>query len=119
MWNFVRVVIVALAFAGFLGQSMARATPLPVIADVAEMSSDCAEMMAESAGPADQQRAPCRDMTPDCIAKMGCTAVSPVFAPGPMMLRPLAGPGLSYSQATSRLDGTGPPPLRGPPKLQP
>lgn len=116
MWNFVRTIIIALAFAGFLGQSMARATPFPAAARTVEMSADCAEMMVDPARAADHGRMPCDDMTPDCIAKMGCTAVSPVLTLGFTLFRPLAGPGLSYSQATTRLDGTEPPPLRAPPK---
>lgn len=116
MWNLLRTIIIALAFAGFLGQSMARATPFPVAADMVEMSADCAEMMIDHAGEADHGRLPCDDMTPDCIAKMGCATISPVPAPGPTVFRPLAGLGLSYSQATTRLDGTAPPPLRAPPK---
>lgn len=116
MWDFVRTIIISLAFAGFLGQSMARATPFPVAADTAEMSADCAEMMVDPAGEADHGRLPCDSMTPDCIAKMGCAAVSPVLASGPTVFRPLAGPGLSYGQATTRLVGTAPTPLRAPPK---
>lgn len=117
MWNFVRTIIIALAFAGFLGQSMARATPFPT-AHTVEMSSDFAEMMVDPAGEAEHDRLPCDDMTPDCIAKMGCAAVSPVLASGPTVFRPLAGSGLSYSGAATRLDGTTPSPLRGPPKPQ-
>ncbi len=116
MLSFVRTAIIALAFAGFLGQSMARATPFPAAADTVEMAADCAEMMIDETGPSDQGRMPCDDMTPDCIAKMGCTTVSPVLTSGSTLFRPLAGPGLSYSQSTTRLDGTGPPPLRAPPK---
>lgn len=119
MWNLVRTMIIALAFVGFIGQSTARATPLPVVVDTIEMSSDCAEMMMDSAGSADLGGTPCEDMTPDCIAKMGCTAVSPVLAPEPAALHPLPGPSLSYNPVTTRLDGTAPSPLRDPPKLQP
>ncbi|MDI6625549.1 MAG: hypothetical protein QME55_12525 [Brevundimonas sp.] len=118
MWNLLRTIIIALAFAGFLGQSMARATPFPVAADTVEMSADCAEMMVDPVGEADHDRLPCDDMTPDCIAKMGCAAVSPVLASGPTVFGPLAGSGLSYSGATTRLDGTTPSPLRSPPKPQ-
>ena len=119
MWNFIRTAIIALAFVGFLGQTTARATPLPVVADAIEMSSDCAEMMIEQAGGSDRDHMPCDDMTPDCIAKMGCTAVSPVFASSSAVSRPLSGSGLSYSRSTSRLDGLSPSPLRDPPKLRP
>jgi hypothetical protein len=119
MWNFVRTAIIALAFVGFIGQSTARATPFPVFADAVEMSPDCAEMMTEETGQSDRGGMPCEDMTPDCIAKMGCAAVSPVPAPAPSVWRPLANPGLFYSPVTTRLDGTAPPPLRDPPKLQP
>lgn len=118
MWNFVRTAIIALAFAGFLGQSMAVAAPFPAAADTVEMSPDCAEMMIDQTGQSDRDQMPCDEMTPDCIAKMGCTAVSPVLASGPTVLRPLSGSGLSYYQVTTRLHGTAPSPLRGPPKPQ-
>ena len=119
MWNLIRAAIIALAFVGFLGQTTARATPLPVVADAVEMSSDCAEMMVDQAGASDRDQMPCKDMTPECVVKMGCTAISPVLAPDSAVSRQFAGPGLSYSPITSRLDGMAPPPLRGPPKLQP
>lgn len=116
MWNFVRTMIIALAFVGFIGQSTARATPFPVAADTVEMSSDCADMMIEQTGPSDPSHVPCEDMTAECIAQMGCAAVSPVLTPAPVLSRPPEGATASYDRVTTRLDGTAPPPLRGPPK---
>ena len=91
MWNLVRTLIIALAFAGFLGQSMARATPLPVAAEAVEMSADCAEMEMDQADPSDGKRMPCDEMTPECMVQMGSTAVSPVLRHEPMLSHPLAG----------------------------
>lgn len=116
MWNFIRTAVIALAFVGFLGQSMARATPFPVAADTVEMSSDCAEMMIEQTDPSDPGHMPCEDMTPECIAQMGCAAVSPVLTFAPTLSRPSEGATASYDHVTTRLEGTAPPPLRGPPK---
>lgn len=118
MWNLVRTMIIALAFAGFIGQSTARATPLPVIAHAVEMSPDCAEMMIEQAAPSDPGHMPCENMTPECIAQMGCAAVSPVLTPALALSRPSEGATASYDRVTTRLDGTAPSPLRGPPRLQ-
>lgn len=119
MWNLIRTAIIALAFVGFLGQTTARATPLPVVVDAIEVSSDCAEMMVDQAGASDRDQMPCKDMTPECIAKMGCAAVSPVLASSSTVSRPLSGSGLSYARVKSRLHGLSPSSLRDPPKLRP
>lgn len=121
MWNLVRTLIIALAFAGFLGQSMARATPLPVAADAMAMSADCAEMEmgADQSDPSDERGTPCGEMTPECMAQMGCTAVSPVFKHEPMLSHPSAGAAAAYERVVTRLAGTAPSPLRDPPRLQP
>ncbi|MFT4956332.1 MAG: hypothetical protein ACI8U3_002737 [Brevundimonas sp.] len=119
MWNVIRTFIIALAFVGFLDQSMARAAPLPVAADAVEMSSDCAEMAMDQADPSDGKRMPCDEMTPECMVQMGCTAVSPVLRPESILSHPSVGAPAAYDRVVTRLTGTTPCPLRDPPRLQP
>ena len=77
MWNIVRVLLFALAVAGFIGQSSAHATPVQVFEATAAMpEADCAEMMDMADEAVDDAEGPCSKMTPDCIAKMGCAAVA-------------------------------------------
>jgi hypothetical protein len=87
MWNLIRSLVVVLALAGFVGQTSARAMPMPMTDAVATADQpapammDCAEMpgmpdVAET--PADKSpiQVPCKGMTADCIGKMGCAAVA-------------------------------------------
>lgn len=81
MWNLVRTLLFALAVAGFVGQSSAHATPFQVFEATGGMADmDCAEMMVMADGPSGGATSPCDEMTPDCIAKMGC-AVSLALIP--------------------------------------
>jgi len=63
------------AILGLLAQeaafAAAPAMPLPSEATIAapEMSAECAEMMGIDTS---QDKAPCKGLTLDCIAKMGC-----------------------------------------------
>ena len=65
------------ALLGLMGQEAAFARAMPVettdqTVTVAQMSADCAEMMG-LAKENPQPDKPCEGMTPDCIAKMGCS----------------------------------------------
>lgn len=77
------------ALLGLMGQEAAFARVMPVekaeqATSMAQMSPECAQMM----GLAKQQPEsgmPCKGMTPDCIAKMGCAvpvALLPTLSPG-------------------------------------
>ena len=65
------------ALIGLLGQEAAYAAgpvlaPASIIkmsADTGQMSADCMEMMQKAPQPSPK---PCKGMTPDCIASMGC-----------------------------------------------
>lgn len=118
MWSLLRIVIISLAFAGFLGQAEARATPVSV-ESLAQDMAHCAEMVM---GPTDaaptEKQPPCRDMTADCIAKMGCTMVSPVFSSEPSLDRPVSGPSPSYGGVAVRLTEFVTAPPRTPPKTE-
>ncbi|WP_339872961.1 hypothetical protein [uncultured Brevundimonas sp.] len=118
MWSLLRIVIISLAFVGFLGQTEARATPFSV-ASLTQDMAHCAEM---AVGPTDaaptQKQTPCSDMTADCIAKMGCAVVSPVFSNEPSLDQPASGLSPSYGGVTERLTGIVTAPPRAPPKTE-
>jgi hypothetical protein len=118
MWSLLRIVIISLAFVGFLSQTEARATPFSV-ESLAQDMAHCAEMVV---GPTDaaptHKQTPCRDMTSDCIAKMGCTMVSPVFSSEPSLDRPVSGPSPSYGGVAVRLTEFVTAPPRTPPKTE-
>ena len=71
------------AVLGLLAQEAAFASapaiPAAEAATVAAMSDECAEMMGIDKS---QDSAPCKGMTLDCIAKMGCALPLAVAAPG-------------------------------------
>lgn len=117
MWNFVRTLLFALAVAGFVGQSSAHATPYQVFESTGGMAEmDCAEMMVladeRSGGPL----SPCDEMTPECMAKMGCAAVAAPMPPAPAVQRPFAPQGIRFDTLNVVREGAGPLPLRNPPK---
>ncbi|WP_291838546.1 hypothetical protein [Brevundimonas sp.] len=117
MWNVVRTLLFALAVAGFVGQSSAHATPFQVFEATGGMTEmDCAEMMVMADDSAGGAMSPCSEMTPDCIAKMGCTAVAAPMPRAPILERPFAARGVSFAAGDVVRDGSGPPPLKNPPK---
>lgn len=75
------------ALLGLIGQGSAFAHAMPVekaehLAAAASMSADCAKMMGLAKKQPETGK-PCKGMTPDCVAKMGCAA-------SPALLPPLA-----------------------------
>lgn len=117
MWNIVRTLLFALAVAGFVGQSSAHATPFQVFEATGGMAEmDCAEMMMMADDPSDGPLSPCDEMTPDCIAKMGCAAIAAPMPPAPTMHRPSAPRGTRFDAFDVVREGVGPLPLKNPPK---
>ena len=117
MWNIVRTLLFALAVAGFVGQSSAHATPYQVFEATGGMAEmDCAEMMVMADEPSGGPTAPCDEMTPDCIAKMGCAAVAAPMPPAPTVQRPSARRGMRFDAVDVVREGSGPLPLKNPPK---
>ena len=117
MWNFVRTLLFALAMAGFVGQSSAHATPFQAFEATGVMAEmDCAEMMVMTDEAAGKEPAPCSEMTPDCIAKMGCAAVAAPVPPAPALSRPMAPSAMRFATANVVRKGAGPLPLKDPPK---
>jgi hypothetical protein len=85
MWNLIRGLVVVLAMAGFVGQTSARAMPMPQapMATAAQTPAmmNCAEMqgmsdMAQTPSAKSPTQSPCKGMTADCIGKMGCATVA-------------------------------------------
>jgi len=73
MWRLLRALVVALALAGFVGQPGAYATPQSHAQPAAAMAG-CTDMaVMTDHDPAGSDR-PCPDLTPACMAKMGCAA---------------------------------------------
>lgn len=80
------------ALLGLMGQEAVFARSMPVAkaeqaAPASQMTADCAELMGTNKQPV-QSDEPCQGMTPDCIAKMGCTAVAMVAVPQPTVAAP-------------------------------
>lgn len=118
MWNFVRTLLFALAMASFVAQASAHATPFEAFEATGVMAEmDCAEMIMvttdEAAGKA---TGPCSNMTPDCIAKMGCAAVAAPVPPVPALSSPMAASAMQFTTANVVREGAGPLPLKNPPK---
>ena len=117
MWNLVRTLLFALAMAGFVGQSSAHATPFEAFEATGVMAEmDCAEMMVMTDDTAGKGMAPCSEMTPDCIAKMGCAAVAAPLPPAPTVQRPSARRGIRFDAVDVVREGAGPLPHKNPPK---
>ncbi|WP_421934348.1 hypothetical protein [Phenylobacterium sp.] len=90
MWNLIRNLVVVLALAGFVGQTSARAMPMPMTpttdavsaaAQMAPAMMNCAEIrgmpgMAKAPAAKAPIQTPCKGMTADCIGKMGCATVA-------------------------------------------
>lgn len=73
------------ALLGLMGQEAAFAHVMPVdqaeqVTAAAQMSPECAEMMG-LAKQKPQSGKPCEGMTPDCIAKMGCSVPVALLPP--------------------------------------
>lgn len=121
MWGLIRIVILALALAGLVGQATANVSSFPMNAVAADMSdmADCAHM---TTGQGDRavvpHQVPCKDMMPECLAKVGSIALSPVLPTGSLLapLPPVTAP--AYRVVIDRLAGVVTAPPRTPPRLE-
>ena len=110
------------ALFGLLGQEAAFAHVIPVAQSAQvtvspQMSADCAEMMGLTKPQPQSEKQPCRGMTPDCIAKMGCAvplALIPALTVAtPAELRAVAPPQLPVARLVGHDTGPEPePPTR-------
>lgn len=119
MWNLVRTVLIVLALAGFFGQSTAHAMPVQVFhsAEVQAETMDCAEAMDMAADESGLDDC-CKDMTPDCVAKMGCAAVAAPLPPLVLIPPPVAPLVIAFVNLNITREGAGPAPLFSPPQPQ-
>ena len=104
------------ALMGLMAQEVAFASAPAMqntVATASQMSDECAEMMGVDTSQPDQ---PCKGMTLDCIAKMGCAAVAAPMPPAPTVQRPSAPRGLRFAAVDVVREGAGPLPLKNPPK---
>ena len=125
MWTLIRTLLVALALTGFIGQTTALAAPSATMApaaasmDMSDCCPDCPETGAPASDPASKSRVPCQDMSPACLAKMGCAAAAIPLPTSAVLKTPIRPSRLAGARpADTDRDGAGPPPLQGPPKLQ-
>lgn len=117
MWNLVRTLLFALAMTGFVGQASAYATPFQTFEATDGMAEmDCAEMMVMADEASGGALGPCSEMTPDCIAKMGCAAVAAPVPPASTLARPFAPRATRFTAVNVVREGAGPLPLKNPPK---
>ena len=117
MWNIIRTLLFAFAVAGFIGQSSAHATPYQVFESTGSMAEmDCAEMMVMADEPSGGAMSPCDEMTPDCIAKMGCAVVAAPMPQAPALEHPSAPRQVRFDAVDIVRNGAGPLPLKNPPK---
>lgn len=80
------------AIFGLIGQETGFARVMsiesPVQASDSDMSEECAEMMGLAKPKPQPDKQPCKGMTPDCVAKMGC-AVTLALIPPAMVTQPI------------------------------
>ncbi|HEY1072034.1 hypothetical protein [Brevundimonas sp.] len=120
MWNLIRTVLVALALAGFFGQSTAHAMPIQMFQNVGigAEAMDCAEAMDMDGDRSENPGDCCKDMTPDCMAKMGCAAVAAPMPPLVLIPPPASRGTIAFLHLNVSREGAGPAPLHSPPQQQ-
>lgn len=130
MWHLIRIMVVALAVVGFVGQTTARAMPMmmaPASASVAAATMakmDCADMpgMADIAkAPVSKDASkpvPCKGMTPDCMGKMGCATVAPPVPDVASLPHSVSYEGVTFAVLDLTREGVGAWPLYDPPRPQ-
>ncbi|ARS26961.1 hypothetical protein [Sphingomonas sp. KC8] len=110
------------ALLGLFGQAAAyasgpRALAAPVAASTTDMSmmdAECMEMMQKAPQPAEK---PCKGLTLDCIAAMGCVVPIVLRDPGAPAVAPEILPTRAYWPALAVLIGHDPAPEVHPPNL--
>lgn len=106
------------ALFGLFGQQAASAAGAHVTAApaaVSQMSADCMEMM-EQEQPAPAQK-PCKGLTLDCIAAMGCVVPIVLREPAAPVAAPHLVSALAFWPSTAVLIGNNHPPEQHPPTI--
>lgn len=107
------------ALVGLFGLQAASArTPhaVPAPAAAMPMDADCMEMMRKAPQPAPMP-GPCKGMTLDCIAAMGCVMPVLTHARGAELVSPPRADTQDFWTTIPVLAGTDPPPEQHPPTL--
>lgn len=118
MKRVLHVLLLVGALLGLIGQQAAYASgthmgTAPMTAS--QMSEDCMEMMQEQQpGPAKQ---PCKGLTLDCIAAMGCAVPIMLGEPAPPAVAPHAHAPPAFWSAIAVLTGSDLPPEQHPPTI--
>lgn len=121
MWSLIRIVILALALAGLVGQATANASSFPMNAVAADMSdmADCSHMTSGQGDRASvPHQVPCKDMMPECIARVGSVALLPVLPTGSPLTPPPPVIAPAYRVVIDCLAGIVTAPPRAPPRLE-
>lgn len=116
MKRLLHLALVLGALLGLFGQAVALAhTPPRPASEEMTMSEDCMKMMAPQA-PA-KRETPCKGLTLDCIAAMGCSV--PMVLGEPLAVRPTPGirMALPWEAPPVQLPGRSIPPDPHPPSL--
>jgi hypothetical protein len=125
MWNLIRSFVVVLALAGFIGQTSARAMPMPMtqMTDAASTATqststmtNCAEMPGMAKAPAAKSPTPCKGMTADCIGKMGCATVATPAPAAFGVSGSVAYKSVTFANLDQMREGVGAPSLYHPPR---
>lgn len=122
MWSLIRTLLVALALAGFVGQTTAHAMPMcgNDQAMAATAAADCAHMagmpgMAKASLSKSQPKSqPSKGMPADCMGKMCCTAEA-ITPPATGEIAGVSYERVSYSNPDLTRDGLEPSPPYSPP----
>ena len=105
------------ALVGLMGQAAAYASnPAPVSAPMAisGMSADCMNAMAQKQQPSGK---PCKGLTLDCIASMGCVVPMVLRDASPVPASPVAHEAMAFWTTTSILYGSDLTPEPEPPTI--
>lgn len=105
------------ALIGLMGQEAAYASiPAAVSAPPAMsgMSADCMQAMAQEQQPSDK---PCKGLTLDCIASMGCIVPMVLRDTAPVLASPVPHQALAFWTTTPILHGSDLPPEPEPPTI--
>jgi hypothetical protein len=116
------LVLLLAAMLGLLGQEAVFARAMPIeqteqMVAAPEMSAECAEMMGLTKPQPQPDQQPCKGMTPDCIAKMGCAVplalIPPALIAPPIQLHATTPPQTPVVRLVGRNTGPEPdPPTR-------
>ncbi|WP_252865751.1 hypothetical protein, partial [Brevundimonas diminuta] len=115
MWNLLRTVLLIFALAGFFGQSTAHAMPIQLFHNAGVGRRRGLRRDHGHGRRHDRKsRRLLQDMTPDCMAKMGCAAVASPIPPLVLVAQPITLGAIAFLHLNVSRHGSGPDPLYSP-----